>query len=132
MREVKLPSGAVLKIAPSPFVISRALYQALLKELKDVSITTKTEMASLWKDLFCIGFSSPAIETCLWKCFERCTYDSGAGHMKIDDQTFEPVIRRDDYMKVCVEVTKENVLPFAKSLYAEYQSLSVTTDDTQG
>jgi hypothetical protein len=123
MKELKLPSGAVLKIQVSPFSVSKALYQALLKELKDIPISAKTEVSSLYKDLFCIGFASPVIESCLWKCFERCTYNYGAGDFKIDDQTFESVERRDDYMMVCMEVAKENVLPFAKSLYAEYQRI---------
>lgn len=128
MREVKLPSGAVLKVAASPFAVSKALYQALLKELRAVPVSSKTDMASLYKDLFCVGFSSPAIEACLWECFKRCTYDCGKGELKIDEQTFEPVKNRDDYMRVCAEVAQENILPFAKSLYAEYQRALVMTE----
>jgi len=123
MREVKLPSGAVLKIQVSPFSTAKALYQALLRELKTVPITSKTDMASVYKDLFCLGFSSDEIEARLLECFKRCTYNSGAGDLKIDDQTFEPVERRDDYMTVCMEVAKDNVLPFAKSLYAQYADM---------
>lgn len=129
MREVKLPSGATLKIQVSPFAISKALYQALLRELKDLPVNTGMEMASIFKDLFCIGFASPAIEACLWECFKRCTYNGGNGDLKIDDQTFEPVERRDDYMKVCVEVARENVIPFAKSLYAEYVSAQAMAEN---
>lgn len=128
IKEIKLPSGAILKIQVAPFAASKALYQALLKELKLVEIDSKTEVASIYKDLFCIGFSSPEIEKCLWECFKRCTLDTGAGDLKIDDQTFEPVERRDDYMAVCMAVTKENVLPFAKSLYAEYQIMLATLE----
>lgn len=120
MREVKLPSGAILKVTPSPFPVSKALYQALLRECKPMAISSGMEMASLFKDIFCIGFSSPEIEACVWECFKRCTYNAGKGEFKIDADTFEPVERRDDYIKVCVEVAKENVLPFLKSLYAEY------------
>ncbi len=127
MREVVLPSGAVLKVTPSPFAVSKALYQALLAELKSVPIDSKMDMAAVWKDLFCIGFSSPKIEACIWKCFERCLYSD----LKMDDQTFEPVERRDDYMKVCMEVVKENVLPFAKSLFAEFQHAVSTLESTQ-
>ena len=35
MKEVKLPSGAVLIIRLSPFSDSKALYQAVLKELQE-------------------------------------------------------------------------------------------------
>ncbi len=128
MKEIKLPSGAVLKITPSPFSDSRALYQAILKEAKDIPINSKVDMAAVYKDLFCIGFSSPEIEKCLWACFQRCTYNAGNGDLRIDEKTFEPVERRDDYMKVCMEVTKENVLPFVKSLYAMWLKFSETTE----
>ncbi len=118
----KLPSGATLKIQPASFAVSKALYQALLRELKSVQVNTTVEVGNFFKDLFCVGFASADIEACLWECFKRCTYNSGKGDLKIDEQTFEPVACRDDYMKVCVEVAKENVLPFGKSLYAEYLS----------
>lgn len=121
MKEIKLPSGAVLKITPSPFKAAKALYQAILKEGRGVEVSTKTEMSTLFKDLFCTGFSSPQIEECLWACFQRCTYNGGNGDLRISDDTFEPIQARDDYFTVCVEVAKENVGPFVKSLYAEYQ-----------
>ncbi len=130
MREIKLNSGAILKLKPAAFAVSKALYQALLKEMKAISISTQTEMATLYKDLFCVGFSSPEIEACLWECMKRCTYNSGTGDLKIDAETFEPVARRDDYVKVCIEVSKENVLPFFKSLYAEFLEGQLTAVPT--
>lgn len=120
MREVKLPSGAILKVNPGTFAQSKALYQAILEEGKGVLISNKTDMASVYKDLFCIGFSSQKIEACLWVCFSHCIYSSGKGDLKIDQDTFEPVTARDDYLTVCMEVAKENIHPFVKSLYAEY------------
>lgn len=124
MVELKLPSGATLKITPSPFAESKALYQAFLKEARGVKFNSKTEMVEVYKELFCLGFSTPEIEKCLWKCFERCTYNAGNGDLKIDASTFEPVGAREDYTQVCTEVAKENILPFVKSLYAEYQRIS--------
>lgn len=128
MRDVKLNSGAVLKVQPAPFAVSKALYQALLKEMKGISVTTQVELSSVFKDLFCVGFSSPEIEACIWECMKRCTYNYGAGELKIDEGTFEPVERRDDYVKVCIEVARENVLPFFKSLYAEYLTGQAMTE----
>lgn len=125
MREVKLPSGAVLKITPAPFAVSKALYQALLRELKGVTMGFEITQ-NVFKDLFCAGFSSSEVETCLWECLKRCLYND----LKIDDQTFEPVERREDYLKVCVEVTRDNVFPFAKVLYAEYLNALTTTAST--
>lgn len=123
MKEIKLPSGATLKVAPAPFAPAKALYQALLKEAKGITISTKREVSELYKDLFCTAFSSPEIEKWLWECMKYCTYDSGKGDLKIGEDTFEPTESRDDFMSVCMEVAKENVLPFAKSLYAEYQRI---------
>ncbi len=130
MKEIKLPSGALLKIGLSPFAVSKALYQAFLKEIKPLGISAKSDFASLYKDLFCVGFSSPEIEKCLWECFKRCTLDAGAGDLKIDEQTFEPLERRDDYMQVCIEVCKENVMPFMKSLIVQYQRATSILEST--
>jgi hypothetical protein len=126
MKEIKLPSGAQLKITPSPFADAKALYQAVLEDLRVLPISAGTDMASLYRDLFCIGFSSKKIEACLWECFKRCTYNAGNGDLKIDKDTFEPVSARDDYWTVCMEVAKENIHPFAKSLYAEYGHILAT------
>lgn len=131
MREINLPSGATLKIQVAPFSASKALYKAVLKELKGINIDPKGDATSLYKDIFCTSFSSEEIEKTLWECLKRCTLNSGAGDLKIDDQTFEPVERRDDYMKVCIEVAKDNILPFAKSLYAEYQHMSAILETPQ-
>lgn len=123
MKEVVLPSSAVLKIYDIPFAPAKALYQALLRELKSVEVSSKKELISLYKDLFTYGFSSQEIEKCLWECIKMCTYNSGAGELKITQQTFEPISAREDYMAVCMEVGKEVIAPFTKSLYAEYEQL---------
>lgn len=131
MKEVTCPSGAVLKILPSPFAAAKALYQAVLREARGIDISSATELPTLYKNLFCAGFSSPEIDRCLWECLKRCTYNKGDADHKITDQTFEPLEARDDYMVVCLEVAKANILPFAKSLYAEYQRVLSTAQSTQ-
>ena len=118
--EITLPSGAVLVIRQSPFAVSKALYQAILKEIKAIQFSSQTELAIIFKDIFCMAFSSSEIDSCLWKCFERCTIDG----MKIDKDSFEKPERRQDFMQVCVEVAKANISPFVKSLYAQFQQFS--------
>jgi hypothetical protein len=120
-KEIALPSGAILKVAPAPFAVSKALYQAILREIQHVPLSMNGEMGDLLKSLFCVGFSSLAIEACLKECFKRCLYVRGSTELKIDDDTFEPVAARDDYLTVCKEVAQENIFPFVKSLYAVYQ-----------
>ena len=123
-REVKLPSGALIRIQPAPFKASKALYQSLLVELKAVSLDLKSELASLYKDLLCTAFSSPVVEAALWDCMKCCTYDSAGAKIKVTESTFEPVEARGDYLIACVEVAKDNIAPFMKSLYAVYQDLA--------
>lgn len=123
MKEIKCPSGAILKISHTPFATSKALYQAVLEEIKDVKLQTNKEMGDIVKDIFCIGFSSKKIEAALNECMKRCTYNDGRGDLKIDDSTFEPVKNREDYSIVCVEIIQDNCLPFTKGLYAEFNRL---------
>lgn len=117
--EVKLQSGAKLKIHLAPFEDARALYQAVLKELKPLSIAGKADV-EMYKDLFCAGFASKEIEEALWVCFQKVQYCTKSGDLKIDKETFEPEEAREDYLQVCMEVAKANILPFVKSLYVEY------------
>jgi hypothetical protein len=123
-REVILPSKALLKITPAPFADSRALYQALLKELKDIPVNSSMEVMNLYKELFCTGFSSLEIEKALWKCMERCTYNDKGHDVRITPMSFEPVENREDYVQVAIEVARENVEPFFKSLFVQYKTLS--------
>jgi len=114
---MKLPSGAELEITLSPFATSRALFQAILDESKLLKLDPKADVdVNLLKDLFCTFLSSKKIEACIWECMKRATYNG----LKITEDTFEPEAARDDYFSVCFETTKANILPFTKSLYAQY------------
>lgn len=120
MLEITLPSGSVLKITQTPFADSMALNEAIIEELKGINISSDVDVGMVYKDLFCAGFSSKKIKACLWKCFERCTYNSGKGDLRIDKDTFEPNEFRQDYAEVCMEVAKYNVLPFVKAHSAKF------------
>jgi hypothetical protein len=119
-KEVKLPSGAILKITLSPFKDAKALYQAMLEEAKTLKLDPHVEIdTNLYTDLFCAALSSKRIETALWECMKRVTYND----LKISDDTFEPEAARDDYLQVCFEVAKENVQPFMKALMQQYSQV---------
>lgn len=113
--EIKLPSGALLKIQLAPFADARALYQAIAEELKGIKIEMDSDAFSLKKDVFCTFLASKKIEAAIWGCFPRVIYDG----KKMDNDTFEPEAARDDYFMVCYHVTKANIMPFTKSLSAE-------------
>jgi len=87
----------------------------------NIQVKQEDELANFIKNLFCAGFSSPEIEGMVWKCMERCLYNTGTGDLRITEQSFEPVERRQDYMFVCMEVVKENIDPFGKVLFAEFK-----------
>lgn len=119
-KEFDMPSGAKLAITVSPFAVSRSLYQAILEELKLTKLNPSDEIdINLFKDLMCIGFSSKKIEACIWECMKRVTYNG----VKVTLETFEPLEAREDYFAACIEVIKENAMPFMKSLYAQLTPL---------
>ena len=125
MKEVKLPSGAILKVGIAPFADSKELFQAVLAEMKSLDFDLRKEadqatIVKLLKDLFCTGFSSKRVEAAFWVCFGRCLYNGHRG----TDEVFEPVSARQDFVEACMEVTRENIAPFMKSLYAESQQYS--------
>lgn len=120
MKEVTLPSGAVLIISVAPFAQSKELYQACLEEGVKLKLDAETDIdVNFYKDLFCVGLTSKKIESTLAVCMKRCLYQG----LKIDDQTFEPIEARGDYLNACFEIAKENILPFTKSLYAQYSHI---------
>lgn len=129
MREVTMPSGAVLKVNPAPFADAKNLYQAVLEELKEVKIKTGDETAQLLKDIACFAFSSKKVEQALTKCMEKCQY--GDRNLKIDGDSFSAPEARKDYVPACVEVAKENLEPFMSGLFAGLSILSSLIPDAQ-
>ncbi len=120
MKLIDLPSGAKLSITLAPFKDSKTLYQAVLEEMKTLKLDPEADVdVNLWKDLFCTFLSSKKIETALSACMQRALYNN----LKISDDTFEPEAARDDYLTVAWEVAYANVLPFLKSLSAQYAPL---------
>ncbi len=120
VKKIKLQSGAELAITPSPFKEAKDLYQAVLEELKLLKLDPKSEVdVNFVKDLYCAGLSSRKIEEKLAACMKRVTYNG----QKIDDNTFEPLEARGDYVDASYEVLKENISPFLKSLYAQFSPI---------
>lgn len=120
MREVKLGNGAVLKVGLADFESGENLKIAVLKEVKDLKISSDTVLdLNFYKDLFCVAYSSALIRAAIWKCFDRCTYNDA----RITRETFEPVEARSAYMEVMFEVMVENLQPFMKDLYAKLSAI---------
>jgi hypothetical protein len=120
MRTVKLPSGAELKIGLAPFSESNALFKAVGAELKSLKVTFDTELdVNLLKDIVCSAVASDKIEGCIWDCMKKCVYNDS----RITKETFEPEEARQDYYVALLEVAKENLIPFTKSLSAQFADI---------
>src|SRR6185503_11722971 len=130
-REIKMPSGATLKIQAAPFAQAKTLYQAILEETKAIDFKQEGEVGNLIKTAVMTVFSSRKVEEALWACLPKCLYNSGQGDLKIDKDTFEPLMARGDYVLVCVEVGKENILPFMSGLYAVWSELLGTIESAR-
>ena len=118
MKEIKLSSGFILKITPATFSDANALYKEIASECKAIKMSSDIN-ENLIKDVMCILISSDKIESCIWKCFERCTYNG----IKIETELFEDEKTREVYFSICKEVMLYNVAPFLKSLYSEFVPL---------
>jgi hypothetical protein len=89
----------------------------VLEELRGISVRDDEEIGvNLLKDVFCAGFSSKKIEAALSKCVKKALYND----LPINEDTWEPAVARQDYMKAMIEVAKTNIAPFVKSLSAEF------------
>ena len=124
LKEINLPSGAVLKIGNTPFEASLALKEAVMEELKALPFKADADVTDVIKNLYCISFSSQKIKTALWECLKRHTYNSGQGDLKITSQTFQPAEARQDYETVCMEVTQAELAPFGKQGFAKFARLA--------
>lgn len=126
MREVTLPTGAILGLAPAPFDDAKHLYQTLLFEARTLDISFDHELSKQLTKLFIYALSSKAIDQAMVPCLKRCTYNK----LKIDRDTFEEVETREDYIKVLALVAEENITPFMKSLFAEFKTAYSTIVST--
>lgn len=119
-KDVKLDSGADLKITMASFAEARGLYQSVLKEVKFLKIEDQAEIdVNFFKDIFCTLLSSKEIEQEIWNCMGRATYNK----QKITEDTFSEEVARGDYISICYEIAWYNISPFTKGLYAKFSPL---------
>ena len=115
-KEIKLPSGATLRIRNIPFSVARELFESVQVEAKTIKFDKDMELSLFFKDIFCTIFSSQIIKPKLAKAMGFCTYDNGNGELRVEDSIFEPMEARKDYVHVCLAVGQECVLPFMSDL----------------
>lgn len=118
MKEVTLKSGKILRIGLAPFATSKNLFDAICTEMRESNIDAKQEVdVNFIKNALFGLLSSKQVELALNKCLERCVYD---GSKIIPEETFESEAAREDYLEICFEVSKANVMPFMKNLSSKF------------
>lgn len=116
--EVVLSSGGKLAITRAPFPDSMALHKALLRSGSGLPAGVELMQmdVSALRDVLINAATSDEVERALFKCFERCTYES----VRITPQIFDdPKIgtqAREDYYEAASEVVKVNCGPFVKRI----------------
>jgi len=125
----KAPSGASVDCTLSDYSTAFDLMRAVLSAARKGGIGSKLPENLQLSDLAKIGesdistlggladvvidvVSSREVETLIFKCMERCTYDNE----KITRGTFEEEERRGDFLFVVFEVGKINLRPFLSHL----------------
>lgn len=121
MRTHTLKSGRKLRIEAASFRKSKDLFDAVSKEIKANNFDPKAEFDINFVKNIALGLvSSPNVEAALWPCFTKCLYHDNT---KVDSDLFEDVSAREDYLEICLEVCKENILPFTKNLSSKYEPI---------
>lgn len=124
MKEVTLPSGAILKIGRVPFDAANNLKKSVVGIMKSIPFVKEREALDLYKEHLCAIFSNEEIEQKLWVCMERCTYND----FKITKQTFDPDEARADFTDVQVEVGIACLAPFGNALWQLLQRVLSTAE----
>lgn len=115
-----LKSGRTLEIQPAKFRYAKDLLDAVLKEVKSSRLDPKQEVdVNFIKDSLLGLISSGVVESFMWPCLASCIYEKG----RITPDTFEDIQSREDFLEICYEVGKANIIPFGKNLYAELSPL---------
>lgn len=135
MKEVTLPTGAILGLQMADFEDGTALYQTLCSELLGVQLPTSIQGQDIkslaginineLKDVFLKLMGSKEIHTAIWKCMACCTYTPSGSTtpVRITKNTFREVDAREDFFPVAKEVLTYNVGPFFKSLGSMFLTL---------
>jgi hypothetical protein len=118
-----LNTGAKLEVTESSFADAYALEKALLSAIKDTNLAGMQFNKSIFdmdvdvllKAVLTMA-TSDHVERCLFKCFERATYDK----VRITPELFDdPKIGsqiREDFYEIALKVAEVNCRPFFKKL----------------
>lgn len=123
MRTHKLKSGRTLRVQAASFRKSKSLFDEISKEIKSLDFDPKAEFDINFVKNIVLGLvSSDKVEAAIWPCMDSCLYENN----KITVDTFDKpddMTAREDFLEICQEVVKENVLPFTKNLSSKLEPI---------
>ncbi len=124
----KLESGAEIDVQPASFQDANKLLKTVMREAEKIQINLgvsgASSLASLLKDeakddilntiknAIARVISSEEIESALWPCMSRVTYNG----QKVTKETFDNPDARQDFLPLMKEVLGYNLRPFFKGL----------------
>lgn len=144
MKEFKSQNGKVIVINSSSMKTVKKLRKCLAQELlkhkidlgnpKSVAELTQSlkgkmvDIVNLLKDILLGLEVSDEFEAVIYECMKECTYDN----IMITESLFDDIQEaREDYDKIVMEVIKENLYPFIKSLIGKFSINDLMTEESQ-
>lgn len=126
-QEFDLPSGAKHVVTQAPFEDADALQQSVAQTLIGLQLSQEffNQDATVIKDAFLRGATSPEVRRNLWRCLERTTRDS----LKVQKTLFDDVdpekatAARRDYYAMCWNVVKVNCGPFFEQVLSTLRAM---------
>lgn len=129
LHQLKLPSGSILKYNISTFDNGDHLYRAIIEEAGSMDVNKLTDIdETLLLKVVLKSLSSKKIKEAVWACFDKAIVDGE----KLTKEYFEPASKREDYMPIVIEITKVNMMPFWKSLCAQFLPLFQQVQEKKG
>jgi len=127
-QEFTLPSGAKFHVSVVPFQDAKALTKALMKSAAGIPLAQNPlEMdVGVLKDALISAATSDEVETAIFRCLERCTYESVRVTTDLFDDPKLGDQARKDYFTMCAKVVEVNCSPFFDQTLSTLKTYLVT------
>lgn len=129
--DFKLASGAKLSVTEAPFVDAMALQKALLASVRGVPLAQDIMKmdVSVLKDAVISAAISPEVESAVFRCADRATYDN----IRVsEDLLNDPKIgtrAREDFYEIAWNIIVVNCGPFFKRTFSRLKAALPATPD---
>ena len=125
MQGFTLVSGAKLEETESSFNDAYALEKSLISAIKETNLSgfqVKKDIFDMDIDVLLkailVMATSPQVEQCLFKCFERATYNGLRINRGLFDDPKIGLQIREDFHEICLKVAEVNCRPFLQRIFS--------------